>query len=157
MRIRDVLLAVAFGFGVATAAEAAPQPEGAVDMAEVLKAAPLPELAMGPENGIPVIEYGSVTCPHCAAFDKTVLPKFKAAYVDTGKVRYIFREFSRNALDVAAFTLIVSQLLQQTDVAAHAEQEGSATAHHLAAQFVTHKPGIGDEQRSRRQVRHHVQ
>ena len=34
-----------------------------------------------------------------------MLPKFKAAYVDNGKVRYIFREFSRNPLDVAAFTL----------------------------------------------------
>jgi protein-disulfide isomerase len=105
MKIRAVLLALAFGFGLASAVEAAPQPEGTVDMATLLKAAPLPELAMGPENGVPVIEYGSVTCPHCAAFDKTVLPKFKAAYVDTGKVRYIFREFSRNALDVAAFTL----------------------------------------------------
>jgi protein-disulfide isomerase len=105
MKIRAALFAVAFGFGLASAAVAAPAPEGTVDMTELLKAAPLPELAMGPENGIPVIEYGSVTCPHCAAFDKTVLPKLKAAYVDTGKVRYIFREFSRNALDVAAFTL----------------------------------------------------
>jgi len=105
MNIRVALLAVAFGFGLVSAVEAAPQPEGTVDMAAVLKAAPLPELAMGPETGVAVIEYGSVTCPHCAAFDKTVLPKFKAAYVDTGKVRYIFREFSRNALDVAAFTL----------------------------------------------------
>jgi protein-disulfide isomerase len=105
MNIRAALLAVAFGFGLASAAVAAPAPEGTVDMTELLKAAPLPELAMGPETGVTVIEYGSVTCPHCAAFDKTVLPKFKAAYVDTGKARYIFREFSRNALDVAAFTL----------------------------------------------------
>ncbi len=105
MKIRAALLAVAFGFGLATAAAAVPAPEGTVDMTELLKAAPLPELAMGPETGVTVVEYGSVTCPHCAAFDKTVLPKLKAAYVDTGKVRYIFREFSRNALDVAAFTL----------------------------------------------------
>jgi protein-disulfide isomerase len=105
MKIRAAFLAVAFGLGLATAVEAAPAPEGTVDMTELLKAAPLPELAMGPETGVTVVEYGSVTCPHCAAFDKTVLPKLKAAYVDTGKVRYIFREFSRNALDVAAFTL----------------------------------------------------
>jgi protein-disulfide isomerase len=105
MNIRAVLLAVAFGIGLASAVQAAPKPEGTVDMAEVLKSYPLPPLTMGPDTGVPVIEYGSVTCPHCAAFDKTTLPKFKATYVDTGKVRYIFREFSRNALDVAAFTL----------------------------------------------------
>ncbi len=99
------VLVLALTFGLASAAAAAPQPEGTVAMADVLKPGPLPELSSGPETGVPVIEYGSVTCPHCAAFDHTVWPKFKATYVDTGKVRYVFREFSRNPLDVAAFTL----------------------------------------------------
>jgi protein-disulfide isomerase len=40
-----------------------------------------------------------MTCPHCAAFNAEVFPKIKAAYVDTGKVRYIFREFP---LDIKA-------------------------------------------------------
>jgi protein-disulfide isomerase len=105
MTIRAVLLALALGFGLTSAVDAAPTPEGSVDMAEVLKPGPLPELAAGPQDGVPVIEYGSLTCPHCAVFDKSVLPKLKAAYVDTGKVRFIFREFSRNPLDVGAFTL----------------------------------------------------
>ncbi|MBV8442765.1 MAG: DsbA family protein [Hyphomicrobiales bacterium] len=83
----------------------APQPESTVDMAKVLQPGTLPELAMGNSSGVPVIEYGSLTCPHCAVFSKETFPQFKADYVDTGKVRYIFREFSRNDLDYAAFML----------------------------------------------------
>jgi protein-disulfide isomerase len=40
-----------------------------------------------------------MTCPHCAAFDKAVFPKIKSEYIDTGKVRYVFREFP---LDIKA-------------------------------------------------------
>jgi protein-disulfide isomerase len=102
---RRVLLCLAvFALGVAAAA-AAPKPERSVDMAEVLKPGPLPELSLGNPEGVPVVEYGSLTCPHCAAWSKEVFPKLKAQYIDTGKVRYIFREFSRNPLDVAAFVL----------------------------------------------------
>jgi protein-disulfide isomerase len=86
-------------------AEDAPQPDSTVDMAKALKPGPLPELTVGEAAGLPVIEYGSATCPHCAHFDRDVWPAFKKAYVDTGKVRFIFREYSRNDLDVAAFML----------------------------------------------------
>jgi protein-disulfide isomerase len=101
------LAALAFGFAAAAASAdtAPPTPEGTTDMAKALAAGPLPELSVGDKAGIPVIEYGSVTCSHCAHFDKDIWPAFKAAYVDTGKVRYIFREYSRNPLDVGAFML----------------------------------------------------
>lgn len=101
------LAALAFGLAAATASAetAPPTPEGTTDMAKALAAGPLPELSVGDKAGIPVIEYGSVTCSHCAHFDKDIWPAFKAAYVDTGKVRYIFREYSRNPLDVGAFML----------------------------------------------------
>ncbi|MGC2786273.1 MAG: thioredoxin domain-containing protein [Roseiarcus sp.] len=89
----------------AFAAGAAPEPDRTVDMATLLKPGPLPELAMGDPSGIPVIEYGSLTCPHCATFSREVFPELKKDYIDTGKVRFIFREFSRNSLDVAAFLL----------------------------------------------------
>ena len=103
--MRGALVAAAL-LGLAGAADAKdPKPERTVDMAAVLKPGPLPELSMGDANAVTVVEYGSLTCPHCAAFDRDVLPKFKAAYVDTGKARFIFREFSRNPLDVAAFVL----------------------------------------------------
>jgi protein-disulfide isomerase len=104
MKFNLLPLALALALGAASAA-AAPPPEQTVDMQEALKPGPLPELSFGPADGVPVIEYGSVTCPHCAVFNRETLPEFKKAYVDTGKVRYIFREFSRNPLDVAAFTL----------------------------------------------------
>jgi protein-disulfide isomerase len=89
----------------ALAAAAAPEPDRTVDMATVLKPGTLTELSIGDAAGLPVIEYGSLTCPHCAAFSREVLPELKKDYIDTGKVRYIFREFSRNPLDVAAFVL----------------------------------------------------
>jgi protein-disulfide isomerase len=106
---RNLALALALFFGLAMfgAAEAqtAPKPDATVEMAEALKPGPLPELSVGDPAGLPVIEYGSATCPHCAHFDKDIWPAFKSAYVDAGKVRYIFREYSRNNLDVAAFML----------------------------------------------------
>jgi protein-disulfide isomerase len=46
-----------------------------------------------PDAPITVIEYASTTCPHCATFHKTTLPKFKAEWVDTGKAKLIFRDF----------------------------------------------------------------
>jgi protein-disulfide isomerase len=97
--------AVAVAASGALAAAGAAQPEGTADMAKVLQPGPLPELAMGQSSGVQVIEYGSLTCPHCAAFSKEVFPELKKDYIDTGKVHFIFREFSRNTLDVAAFLL----------------------------------------------------
>jgi protein-disulfide isomerase len=89
----------------AAGAQTAPKPDSTVDMAKALAPGPLPELSIGDAAGLPLIEYGSATCPHCAHFDRDVWPAFKKTYVDTGKVRYIFREYSRNNLDVAAFML----------------------------------------------------
>jgi protein-disulfide isomerase len=83
----------------------APPPERTVDMAKLLQPGSLPEMAMGPADGVAVIEYGSLTCPHCAVFSKDTLPQLKKEYIDTGKVHFIFREFSRNTLDVAGFVL----------------------------------------------------
>jgi protein-disulfide isomerase len=74
-------------------------------MAKALERGPLPELSIGDAAGLPIVEYGSATCPHCAHFDRDVWPAFRKAYVESGKVRYIFREYSRNNLDVAAFML----------------------------------------------------
>jgi protein-disulfide isomerase len=89
----------------ALAATTAPEPDRTVDMATVLKPGSLPELTVGDPSGVPVVEYGSLTCPHCAVFSREVFPELKKDYIDTGKVRFIFREFPRNPLDVAAFVL----------------------------------------------------
>jgi len=46
-----------------------------------------------PQAPVTVIEYASVTCPVCAVFHQAVFPEFKAKYIDTGKVKFVFREF----------------------------------------------------------------
>jgi protein-disulfide isomerase len=100
-----IVFTAALAANVALAAGAAPEPDRTVDMATVLKPGPLPELTVGDPSGVPVVEYGSLTCPHCATFSREIFPELKKDYIDTGKVRFIFREFSRNSLDVAAFLL----------------------------------------------------
>jgi protein-disulfide isomerase len=54
---------------------------------------------------ITIIEYASLTCPHCAEFDKDTLPKVKETWIDTGKARLVFRGFPLNELDVRAQAL----------------------------------------------------
>jgi len=67
---------------------------------EVAKPVSLPDMALGPADAaVTITEYASMTCPHCSAFNEQVFPKIKAAYIDTGKVRYVFREFP---LDIKA-------------------------------------------------------
>ena len=59
------------------------------------------EMSMGDPNApVTLVEYAMFTCPHCAAFAKDVFPKIKANYIDTGKVRLVFREvyFNKPAL-----------------------------------------------------------
>ena len=53
----------------------------------------LPDIALGEANApLTIVEYASFTCPHCAAFHDENLPKLKAEYIDTGKVRFIQRD-----------------------------------------------------------------
>jgi protein-disulfide isomerase len=71
--------------------------QGASDVAKPVS---LPDMALGPNNAtVTITEFASMTCPHCSAFNETVFPKIKAEYIDTGKIRYIFREFP---LDIKA-------------------------------------------------------
>jgi protein-disulfide isomerase len=49
-----------------------------------------------------VEEWFSFTCPHCARFAEDVYPEIKTKLIDTGKLRWVFREFTRNKLDMAA-------------------------------------------------------
>jgi protein-disulfide isomerase len=54
---------------------------------------------------ITIIEYGSLTCPHCAAFDAEVLPKLKEKWLDSGKARLVFRPFPRDEVDLHASSI----------------------------------------------------
>src|SRR5260370_20066074 len=66
----------------------------------IAKPVSLPEMALGSANAsVTITEYASMTCSHCATFNANVFPKIKSEYIDTGKVRYVFREFP---LDIKA-------------------------------------------------------
>ena len=61
---------------------------------------------LGPADAkVTLIEYLSPTCPHCAAFTNTVYPQLKAEYIDTNKIQFIPRPFSRNIIDSVVFML----------------------------------------------------
>lgn len=77
-----------------------------VPMAELMKPEGLPDMAMGDEKAqVTIIEYASMTCSHCASFQEKTFPELKKRYIDTGKVRYIFREFPLDNLAAATFML----------------------------------------------------
>lgn len=62
--------------------------------AQIMETGPLPEIAFGRADApVTVIKYASLTCPICRKFQADVFPRFKKAYIDTGKVRFIIREF----------------------------------------------------------------
>ena len=55
-----------------------------------------------PDAPIELIEYASLTCPHCARFAADIFPKIQAEYIDTGKVKFIYRNYVMNPYDMAA-------------------------------------------------------
>lgn len=69
-------------------------------------AAPLPDIVLGaPDAPVTVIEYASMTCPHCASFHETTFVELKEEYIDTGKVKFILREFPFDPWAAAVFML----------------------------------------------------
>jgi protein-disulfide isomerase len=81
-----------------------PKPDAA--KADPAKPVSLPDMVLGEANApVTIIEYAAPTCPHCGRFSQQVFPKIKSQYIDTGKVRYVFREFPLNQVDAAAFLL----------------------------------------------------
>jgi protein-disulfide isomerase len=68
------------------------------------------DMGMGDPNAhVTVIEYGSASCPHCARFNNEVFPAFKAKYIDTGKVHYVFREFLTQPVELAAAGFLLAR------------------------------------------------
>ncbi len=90
------------------ASEAVPVagPQDDVSMAALMAPQPLPDMVLGNAKApVTIVEYASMTCPHCAHFQETTFPELKKRYIDTGKVRYIAREFPLDQLALAAFAL----------------------------------------------------
>ena len=80
----------------------------AQDAAAALVAKPvsLPDIVLGSATApVTITEYASMSCPHCAAFGENVFPMLRSNYIDTGKVRFVFREFPLDIKAAAASML----------------------------------------------------
>jgi protein-disulfide isomerase len=96
-----------FGWGGPDAAMAqAAAGGGEVAVADLMVPGPLGDFSEGSDTApVTIVEYASMTCPHCAHFHETTYPELKKKYIDTGKVRFIFREFPLDALAAAGSML----------------------------------------------------
>jgi protein-disulfide isomerase len=88
--------------------------DDAPNPADLATPSPLGDMTLGePNAAVTIIEYASMTCPHCAHFHETVYTTLKKDYIDTGKVKFIFREFP---LDIkAAAGSMLARCVGKTD------------------------------------------
>ena len=87
-----------------------PATSPAAPAADAAKAAPVEigadEFIMGDAKApVTIIEYASLTCPHCANFHVNILPKLKKSYIDTGKARLVYRDFPLDRLALSGSML----------------------------------------------------
>ena len=101
--------------------------------------APVADWAVGSVRAqVTLLEYGSLTCSHCADFNNQVLPRIKATYVDTGRVRYVLRAFPTPPMGLSyplhslarcagpkAYHRVVDAFFQQQKVIFDAAQQGT--------------------------------
>ena len=89
--------------GSSTSARAA---DDNVPAADLMAEMPLADCWIGNADApVTIVEYASMTCPHCAAFHAETFAKLKSDYLDTGKARFTLREFPLDPLATAAFML----------------------------------------------------
>jgi protein-disulfide isomerase len=114
---------IALGFGTAVLAAAlqpvlshpamaqsivspAPKAPASVSTADLAVEGPLGDVVFGKADAkVIIIEYASLTCSHCAKFHVDTFPALKKNYIDTGKAKYILREFPLDPLAMAGFML----------------------------------------------------
>ena len=94
------------GLWLAGSAGAARAADDSVSPADLMAEMPLPDCWIGNADApVTIVEYASMTCPHCAAFHAETFAKLKSDYLDTGKARFTLREFPLDPLATAAFML----------------------------------------------------
>lgn len=129
-------------FGGQQAADATLQAAGAAannsDLSTLNEPVALGDRVLGSADAkVTVIEYASATCPHCGDFHRETFPLLKKEYIDTGKVKFIFREFPFDDLALAAFMVarcapqeqyypIIEFLYEQQEVWARSENPKQA-------------------------------
>jgi protein-disulfide isomerase len=102
---RRNLLVGAAALALAAATPAFAQ-EAKVDLTDLMTAPKEGDMVLGQDTAkVTIIEYASASCPHCAAFYNDVFVPFRKDYIDTGKVKFIFREFPHNDQAMGAFML----------------------------------------------------
>ena len=112
---RDLFMAgTAIAFGTGGIAALLPLLSGparadeAPSAADLADAGPNGDFMVGSDKApVTVIEYASMTCPHCAHFSETTFPELRKRYIDTGKVRYTLRAFPLDQLAAAGFMLAI--------------------------------------------------
>lgn len=97
-RILALLLVIAFPAAVTPGWAADPVVVGPLDRVWGKDDAPLT-----------VIEYASLTCPHCAHFHETVMPGIKADWIDTGKIRFIYRDLPTGPVNLSIAGAMIAQ------------------------------------------------
>lgn len=98
--------AITTGAASTNASAAAGAAPASVSASDLMVPGPLGEMALGdPKAPNVIIEYVSMTCPHCQRFHTSVYPKIKSQYVDTGKVYFILREYPLDPLAAAAIVV----------------------------------------------------
>jgi len=103
---RSVLLSLAALSALAPMIGADPAKAQDAKAKELAVPGPLGDVWLGKEDAkVTIIEYASMTCPHCANFHEKIFPVIKERYIDTGKVRFTLREFPFDPLATAAFML----------------------------------------------------
>ena len=112
------------------------------------------DMSMGsPTAKVTMVEYASVSCPHCARFDMEVFPAFKTKYIDTGQVRYVAREALTGDPAIAAAGFLTARCagkdkyFQVVDAIYHSQQEMFTTGQpHAVLLNIARSAGLTDSQ-----------
>ena len=106
-----------------------------------------------PKAKVTVVEYASASCPHCAEFNNDTFPAFKAKYIDTGKIHYVFREFLTPPEQVAASGFLIARCAGKDkyfsvlDAIFHAQQQMYQTGdYHGTLLRIAESAGMSEKQ-----------
>ena len=100
-----LIVLVLAGGGPAWAQAPNPKPASPQEQAKILAVKPDDRVLGKPEAPITIVEYASLTCPHCAHFHQEVLPQLKKDWIDNGKAKLVLRDFPLDQSALLAATV----------------------------------------------------